>query len=57
MMAREMTNKRKIIRNNIVIKERLLRIVLRSIIRSSVSTVERMVTMLVNAISPARYKL
>jgi hypothetical protein len=57
MMTREMTNKRKIIRNNIVIKERLLRIVLRSIIRSSVSTVERMVTMLVNAISPARYKL
>jgi hypothetical protein len=57
MMTREMTNKRKIIRNNIVIKERLLRIVLRSIIRSSVSTIERMVTMLVNAISPARYKL
>jgi hypothetical protein len=57
MMARERESKRKSIRGSIVTRERLLRTVLRSITRSrsNVSIVARRVTMLVNAMSPARY--
>jgi hypothetical protein len=57
MMARERESKRKNIRGSIVTRERLLRTVLRSITRprSNVSIVARRVTMLVNAMSPARY--
>jgi len=55
----ERENKRKNIRGRIVARERLLITVTRSIIkpRSSVSIVAKRVTMLVNAKSPARYKL
>jgi hypothetical protein len=58
VMARERASKRKSIRGSIVAREILLRTVLRSIIRSrsSVSIMARNVTMLVNAMSPARYK-
>jgi hypothetical protein len=58
VMARERASKRKSIRGSIVAREMLLRTVLRSIIRSrsSVSIMARNVTMLVNAMSPARYK-
>jgi hypothetical protein len=57
-MARERASKRKSIRGSIVIREMLLRTVLRSITRprSSVSIVARRVTMLVNAMSLVRYK-
>jgi hypothetical protein len=58
MMARKRKSKRKSIRGSIVARERLLRTVLRSITRPrlNVSIVARMVTMLVNAMSPARYR-
>jgi hypothetical protein len=59
MMARERASKRKNIRGNIVVRKILLRTVLRSITRprSSVSIVTRRDTMLVNVMSPTRYKL
>jgi hypothetical protein len=58
MMARERESKRKSIRGSIVTRKMLLRTVLRSIIRSrsSVSIVARRDIMLVNAMSPVRYK-
>jgi hypothetical protein len=58
MMARERASKRKSIRGNIVTRKMLLRTVLRSIIRSrsSVSIVARRDIMLVNAMSPVRYR-
>jgi hypothetical protein len=58
MMARKRESKRKSIRGSIVARERFLITVLRSITRprSNVSIVARRVTMLVNAMSPARYK-
>jgi hypothetical protein len=58
MMARERESKRKSIRGSIVTRKMLLRTVLRSIIRSrsSVSIVARRDIMLVNAMSPVRYR-
>jgi hypothetical protein len=57
-MTREKASKKKNIRDSIVTRERLLRTVLRGITRpkSSVSIVTRMITMLMNAMSPIRYK-
>jgi hypothetical protein len=59
MMARERASKRKNIRGSIVARKILLRTILRSITkpRSSVSIVTRRDTILVNAMSPTRYKL
>jgi hypothetical protein len=58
MMTKERASKRKNIRDSIMTREKLLKIVLRSITRprSSVSIVARMIIILVNAISPVRYK-
>jgi hypothetical protein len=58
MMVSERESKKKSIRDSIVARERLLRTVLRSITRprSNISIVARMVTMLVNAMSPVRYR-
>jgi hypothetical protein len=58
MMTRERESKRKNIRGSIIARERLLRTVLRSITRprSNVSIMTKMVTMLVNAMSPVRYR-
>jgi hypothetical protein len=59
MMARKRASKRKSIRCGIMVKEMLLRTVLKSIIRprSSVSIMTRRVAMLMNAMSPTMYKL
>jgi hypothetical protein len=58
MMTREREKQeKKNIRGSIIARERLLRTVLRSITRpiSNVSIMTKMVTMLVNAMSPVRY--
>jgi hypothetical protein len=59
MMANERASKRKSTRDIIVARERLLRMILRSITRprSSVSTMVKRITMLVNAMIPITYKL